>query len=227
MVIFQKKTRGKILFHKSPKSIAIVAFITCAVFVAPAYSKESSHNENHFAGGYAIVSGEWGSSNTSVSGNSQSFSNITKSEISPTVSLGYAFPIDSHWLVGLQANYELKKGEFGNGTSGTQNIAIEQKDHFSIAVEPGYALSNRTLLFGILAYHSTRATLDATGAPNEAKGSATLSGFGYGFGAKYALTEHFFGVVDFQRVNYNSATIEGYKFKPNTNTVALGIGYHF
>lgn len=215
------------MFIKLSKSIATVFVIAGAVSGSAAYANDSAHSENHFAGAYAIVSGEWGSSNTSVSGNNQSFSNISKSEFSPTISLGYAIPIDSHWLVGLQANYELKNGEFGNGTSENQNISIEQKNHYSLAVEPGYALNDHTLLFGILAYHSTKATLDATGEPNEAQGSATLHGIGYGLGAKYSFSGHILGAVDFQRINYNSATIQGYNIKPSTNAVALGVGYHF
>ena len=215
------------MFTKLSKSIAAVFVIAGALSASTVYANDSEHSENHFAGAYAIISGEWGSSNTGINGNDQSFSNITKSEFSPTASIGYAIPFDAHWLVGLQANYELKNGEFGNGNSENQNISIEQKNHYSLAVEPGYAVDDHTLLFGILAYHSTKATLDASGEPNETQGSATLSGFGYGLGAKYAFAEHFFGVVDFQRINYSSATIQGYSIKPSTNAVALGVGYHF
>ena len=57
--------------------------------------------------------------------------------------------------------------------------------------------------------------------------TSSLTGFGYGFGAKYSLPNHWFVMGEIQKVDYRSKQIGPVDVKPSSTVVALGLGYHF
>ena len=178
----------------------------------------SGHGGNHFAGPYLVISNEWKSGSVKVNGEK-----ITKSESAPSFGAGYTFTLNDHYTLGLKATMDLKKGEYGagevSGRSGETKVL--EKSHYSVAVEPGYVVNDKTLVFGILAYHTAQTEIE------DGASSARLSGFGYGIGFKRSLTDHLFLMGELQRVDYNGKSVDGITLKPSSTTSAVGMGYHF
>jgi opacity protein-like surface antigen len=175
-------------------------------------------DDNHFAGGYVVLTQEWKKAEATVDGEK-----IKKSEAAPSIGFGYTFALDKHSTMGIKATIDTKNGEYGVGDTALGETEVKEKSHYSLAVEPGYAINDDLLLFGILAYHSAKADLVA----GTATSSSNLSGFGYGAGFKYALPHHLFLMGELQKIDYRGKLIGGYDVKPSSTVLALGIGYHF
>ena len=175
--------------------------------------------ENHFAGGYVVLAQEWKNASATVDGEK-----IKKSEAAPSLGLGYTFALDKRATLGIKATLDTKNGEYGVGPI-AGGMEVKEKSHYSIAVEPGYAINDKWLVFGILAYHRAKAEVVAE-EPASAAG-AHVSGFGYGLGAKYALPNHWFLMGEVQKVDYRSKMIGEFNAKPSSTVVSLGVGYHF
>jgi opacity protein-like surface antigen len=201
------------------KTIKFTVAALCAVAGVAATTHTYASEDNHFAGGYVVLSQEWKSANALVDGEK-----IKKSEAAPSIGLGYTFGVDKYATVGIKATFDTKKGEYGVGdTTALGETELKEKSHYSIAVEPGYAIRDDLLVFGILAYHKANTELIAS----TTTGTGSLHGFGYGLGAKYALPNHWFLMGEVQKVNYHSRLVGSTTVKPSSSVFALGLGYHF
>lgn len=196
------------------KSLLIRAVATATLAAAASLSAHAA-GDNHFAGGYVVLAQEWKSASATVDDEK-----LKKSEAAPSIGVGYNFALDSHTTLGIKATFDTKNGEYGSSLE----REVKEKSHYSIAVEPGYAINDKVLVFGILAYHKAKAEYIAE---ESSKGSANVTGFGYGVGAKYALANHLFLMAEVQKINYGSKTIGEASIKPASTVVALGLGYHF
>lgn len=101
------------------------------------------------------------------------------------------------------------------------------KNHYSINLEPGYALNNTTLGYLKIAYHSASSSI--TSAP--ATYSHNISGWGYGFGSKLNLFNNLFLNLEVQQVNYlnyqpNTAFTSG-EIKHTSTLGTVGLSYSF
>jgi opacity protein-like surface antigen len=185
-----------------------------ALTVLASFGAQASE-ENHFAGGYAVVTQEWKKASATVDGEK-----LKKSEAAPSIGVGYNFALDAHKTLGIKATLDTKSGEYGTGA----DSEVKEKSHYSLAFEPGYAVNDKVLVFGILAYHKAKAEYVVA---ETAVGSASLTGFGYGIGAKYALANHLFLMGEVQKIGYSSKTIDSVVIKPASTVIAVGLGYHF
>ncbi|MGV0958648.1 MAG: porin family protein [Limnohabitans sp.] len=177
--------------------------------------------QNHFAGPYVVVTNEWKNASATVDGEK-----IKKSESAPSIALGYTLGLDAHSTLGFKVAFDTKNGEYGVGDVGGKETEVKEKSHYSIAVEPGYAINDKVLVFGILAYHKAKAEL--VNVTDETSSTRGISGYGYGVGAKYSLSHHFFLMAELQKVSYRSKAIDpASSVKPSSNVLALGVGYHF
>jgi opacity protein-like surface antigen len=176
------------------------------------------HGGNHFAGPYLVISNEWKRGSVKVDGEK-----ITKSEAAPSFGAGYTFAISDRYTLGLKATMDLKKGEYGAGevSSRSGETKVLEKSHYSLALEPGYVVNDKTLVFGILAYHTAQTEIE------DGASSARVNGIGYGIGFKRSLTDHLFLMGELQHVDYSSKSVNGNTLKPSSTTSAVGVGYHF
>jgi hypothetical protein len=176
----------------------------------------SEHNENHFAGPYIVLTNEWKRSSVKVDGEK-----ISKSEAAPSFGLGYTFALNSSYTLGLKISGDFKSGEYGAGdVAGTETKVVE-KNHYSVAVEPGYVVNPKLLVFGILAHHTAIAEIEGV------SGHARMNGIGYGIGFKQTVADHLFIMAELQRIDYGRETIDVSTIKPSSTVGAVGLGYHF
>lgn len=177
------------------------------------------------------------------------------------VSLGYSKSIESFNLAANVFYVIGNQSGGGKSSSDTYAIAIPDvytgnlsesltssykfKNTWGIAVEPGYYMDEKLLGYVKLAYinSSLQSSLGCNASDTycnnvTASINQSLNGFGYGFGAKYALTKNVYGAIDLMGVtyspvksNYNWFPDSEFKnyasFKPTQFLGFISLGYRF
>jgi len=196
------------------KNLSLKTAVTASLASLLSLSAFAS-GDNHFVGGYAVLTQEWKSASATVDGEK-----LKKYEAAPSLGLGYNFALDPHTTLGIKATFDTKNGEYAV----SPEKEVKEKSHYSLAIEPGYAVNDKVLVFGILAYHKAKTEYIDT---ETSMGKASLTGYGYGVGAKYVLANHLFLIGEVQKIDYGSKTIGGSSIKPASTVFSLGLGYHF
>ena len=106
-------------------------------------------------------------------------------------------------------------------SSETGDTDYKLKNHYSVNIEPGYAFSDKTLGYLKLAYHNANAYYTTESVDQ------SITGTGYGFGAKYFLSENLYLNFEFQTIKYNSFTVSTYDIEHKTQLTTIGVGYKF
>jgi len=178
----------------------------------------------------ATVDGSLTNSNNEVTTGS-----IGKNTPIAGVDLAYTISSGSNGFFGLGATYVPVKAKFGAGTSsGSPAVANngEIKDHYSVYLQPGYAITKDSALYAKLSYNYADFTI--TGA-NVAQQPGSLEGWGYGVGLKTFLTPNAFVQVEASYSEYDSftaretansttSTVTG---KPKISAGTVTLGYKF
>jgi hypothetical protein len=161
-------------------------------------------------------------------------------KVTPVAGLdaSYTFATGSNGFFGIGATYLAGKAEFGlgnadsadNGTS--KNFKGEIKDHYSVYIQPGYAVSKDSAVYGKLSYN--HADFNVT---NAVKQPGNLEGWGAGVGLKTFLNANTFVQVEASYTEYDTLTATrtatggtGVVTASGTPTIAAGtvtIGYKF
>ncbi len=183
----------------------------------------------------------------------------TKSKVIPSLELGYNLPIDNKFLLGLSVKYDLTKGPKSNGNGSysdpnqpyTENssYSLQQKNHWSIALKPAYAVNDKVMIYAKVAYHNAKSTFNSnyseTGSdPESYNASVKQKGLGLGAGIEYNLSKNMFVQFDVEQIQYKSksvtntfsgldnfSTARDYtsvsSLKPSTTVGTVSIGYRF
>lgn len=131
----------------------------------------------------------------------------------------YGFSMGANGALGLGLTYSLGDVK-GGSMAGTE---FKGKDMYSVYVEPGYALSNSTLLYGKLAYLAMKGEQSSGGVTS----SENFDGLGYGAGARALLSRNLYLQVEFMQSDYNKKAISGVDYKPSGTVGSIGLGYKF
>jgi len=152
------------------------------------------------------------SANNIISRVAKSFAN-DEGEIIPTASIGYNIALDDKFMLGVEARYSDKgtdrsfsqsytqsvvSGEVSfavANTSGTESIKINDKESWTISLNPGYAVNNDLMVYGKLGYTQLKQTASVAYSANSASNhsvSKELDGYTLGLGAKYNLDKNLF-----------------------------------
>lgn len=136
-------------------------------------------------------------------------------------------------VAALSARYGFRVGEQGRlhaslshslsdhpGGSLLSNGAYRLDRPTAFALAPGWTVSDRVLVYGLLSYERVKARFASSGP----SGSTTLSGWGVGAGLAYALTPALALSVEFKQVDYGSSRLF---FDIDTRTRGLQYGLHY
>jgi opacity protein-like surface antigen len=137
--------------------------------------------------------------------------------------------------LGLGATYDLNKMESGKYTLDNNDSGLSSKveDHYSIYLQPTYALNDSTSLFVKVGYHSVKSTIDDSVMqffllPKTTK---TLNGLGYGFGITTFLNANLFVKTEIGFVDYGSTAIAAQgaytKHELTSTSGTVSLGYKF
>jgi opacity protein-like surface antigen len=139
------------------------------------------------------------------------------------INASYTFLLSPTMTVATGLTYDLTDATSASISSATAKL----KNHYALNIEPGYALSENTLGYLKVAYHSASSSLSSGGTTY----SKTVTGWGYGFGAKHKLDKNLFINLEVQQVGYDT-------YQPNSNVSSgtlthtstfgtIGLGYQF
>jgi opacity protein-like surface antigen len=152
------------------------------------------------------------SANNIITRVAKSFAN-NDGEIIPTASIGYNAVLDDKFMLGVEARYSDKgadrsfsqsytrsvvSGEVSfavANTTGTESIKINDKESWTISLNPGYVVNNDLMVYGKLGYTQLKQTASVAYSLNSASNhtvSNELDGYTLGLGAKYNLDKNLF-----------------------------------
>jgi hypothetical protein len=137
----------------------------------------------------------------------------------------YTFALSDQTTLALGMTYDLGDSTAINATT-MSNLADNSnpmlvKSHYSINIEPGYALTESNLAYLKLAYH--RANSYQSGLSID----KVITGTGYGIGTKYLMSKNTFFSLEIQKTTYNSYTYETNSVTHTSTLGSVGFGYKF
>ena len=165
----------------------------------------------------ALMTSAWtgfnDSANNIITRVAKSFAN-NDGEIIPTASIGYNAVLDDKFMLGVEARYSDKGADRSfsqsytrsvltgadasfavTNTTGTESIKINDKESWTISLNPGYAVNNDLMVYGKLGYTQLKQTASVEYSLNSASKhtvSNDLDGYTLGLGAKYNLDKNLF-----------------------------------
>lgn len=196
------------------KVIAITAVVASATFSSAAFAQAKS-----FEGFSVGINGSFVGNTTELTSSGTGL-NVGDSNLVPSGEIGYTHAITDKFTLGISGTYDFITSKAGIITTNRQ---FEGKNHYSINLKPGYALSKEALVYALVGYNSIEGSI------TNVSGSTTFTGMGYGFGTQLMLTNNIFAKVEIQQVQYDTkGTFGGYvNMKPISNVGTIGIGYKF
>ena len=203
------------IMNKLLKLSAIALLASSTSLMAQSKNFEGASIAAYAATVGATVDGSLTNSNNEVTTGS-----IGKNTPIAGVDLAYTVSSGSNAFFGLGATYVPMKAKFGAGnSSGTPSVANtgEIKDHYSVYIQPGYAITKDSALYGKLSYN--HADFKITGA-NVSQQPGDLEGWGYGIGLKTFLTPNAFVQVEASYTEYASLTAK--ETANSTNSTVTG-----
>ncbi len=154
---------------------------------------------------------------------------LGKNAAGASVQLAYGFALSKDVVLGIGGTYALSSPkvlsvDLGEGAWATGKA----KKMASLYVEPGYLLSDKTMVYGKLSYESAKVSISNSEGDNDSK---NVHGTGFGAGIRTMLDKNLFLQVEVKRIGYGSTltdpTDEGSRFKTSATVGTVGIGYKF
>jgi hypothetical protein len=160
-------------------------------------------------------------------------------KVTPVAGLdaSYTFATGSNGFFAIGATYLAGEAEFGLGNAdsvetGAKTFKGKIKDHYTVYIQPGYAVSKDSAVYGKLSYN--HADFNVT---NAVRQPGNLEGWGAGVGLKTFLTSNTFVQAEASYTEYDTLTATktatggtGLVTASGTPAIAAGtitIGYKF
>ena len=153
------------------------------------------------------------------------------------IDAAYTFAAGSNGFIGVGATYLAGDAEFGIGNAdsssdATKNFSGKIKDHYSVYIQPGYAVNKDSAVYGKISYNHADFNVS-----NAVRQPGDLEGWGYGIGLKTFLTPNAFMQVEASYTEYDTLTatrtatggtgVVTASGKPAIATGTISIGYKF
>ena len=181
-------------------------------------------------------------------------SNQTASGMPLVIGLGYNFPLNEKWVLGIGADYSFLSqttGKFSarnpTFTQSTPAVGqqLEASNRFNIFLTAGYALTQRDLVYAKAGYsnQNIQFTRPAQDSSTGLTSNANQSGYILGLGYRKTIEGGLYAYAEANYMKYSSASLNGSLYTPSgsdivtTNisqnpsasafTALIGIGYRF
>ena len=205
----------------------IISLFASTAIIACAAATNVLAQAKNFAGPSIAINGSYvgGSVNTSVSTTS-----IGSGDNATVIGgdISYTFPADNNFFIALGATYDFGKTKAGSLKDDEDTLSFSLDEHYSIYIQPGYAVNNNTAVFAKLGYHEAEGKLKVTTSANYgASFTKDFSGWGYGFGIKSLLSNNAFIQAEAGYVKYDAEKSGTVSFKPEVVTGTISVGYKF
>ncbi|MEI8118047.1 MAG: outer membrane beta-barrel protein [Methylophilaceae bacterium] len=225
---------------KYTNKLLITIYLALAFFNQPLSAAEDNADASAFKGLNIGLGLSLTKTNQDYSENSPFNFNYKATNVIPKIDVSYLFQLDSKWLIGFGGTYDLLHAKsdiyalpasFAYAPGTTQYTS---KNHYSLYIEPTYAIDESTALFAKLSYESIH--VDSLWVCHGLSGGINdhmkLNGIGYGLGAKKLLTPNVYVQAEVEYINYSdqnyadSTGTWGYHNNKSYSGVAT-VGYKF
>ena len=191
----------------------LIASAIVATFVTPqAFAQAKNFEGFSVLGGVNVAAATFeqnaknGSSSTSATSTSSNFQ----------LQAEYTMAAGQQFTVGVGVNAGL--GDLLFGRWAATGVDLKLKDTLAVYVAPGYAVSDTTLVYGKIA------AISGTAADTS---SVSLSGVGYGAGARFLSGKNVYYQVEFMQNQYSDKEFTTVIDKFKSSVFSFGVGYKF
>ena len=231
--------KAKLLLGCSGLIFSCVAFAQ-SQFVG-AYGQISTGYENNSVSSAQLIGTNYGGTP-----NTTNSVNATSSSVPVVLGLGYVFPVQNNFTLGLGVDYstltqETSPAAFYYPTinnSPSFNYKFTISNRFSIFAAPGYAIDKNKLAYAKLGYSSQSVQYSQTNCCSSPSNKAQVGGYVLGLGYKQLITGGLYGFVEANYYAYAKPSLSstytdegGGTVSSNPNVSAynflLGLGYRF
>lgn len=202
----------------------IIAVAALSIATGTAFAQTAN-----FTGFSAVVNLNTVAVNTKVSLEElASFDGIGQQSWGASIQGAYGFELSNSSVLSVGATYGLSKSKAGSLTVEGEDggtAALKLKNQMSIYVEPGFLLSDKTMVYGKVAYESGKGTADFTGGDSE---SQKIKGSSFGFGIRTMIDKNTFIQAEIKQVGYKAKEYESFgsiKTKATVGTIGFGMKF--
>ncbi|MEB0133824.1 porin family protein [Actimicrobium sp. CCC2.4] len=194
--------------------IATAVAATCAAPQAFAQTTQARNFEGFSAG----INANYAKTRATARFGNQSGSSDDTST-NGSVQGAYGFALNDKFVMGVGAT-----AGFGDLDAGSFNgVSVKAKDMVSVYVEPGYKMTNSTLVYGKLSYQRMKGELSGAGT----SASDTFDGYGIGVGVRSMISNKFYVQAELSELDYGSESVRGIEIEPKQTVGTIGVGYKF
>lgn len=223
------------------KSLLILSLFSLFFISIGALSDEITNDTENFKGlnlglGLSVLkykstyNDSWG-----LSANSDQV-NYHSTNVVPRFDGSYLFALNDKWLFGAGLSFDLSPFNGENYDTGepTTKTKIRTKNHFSLYLQPTYAIDSSLAVFGKLSYQSS--SINAIWTCPVAVGCYSdhmrLDGVGLGLGLKKMINKNIYVQLEGEYVDYDNKTLydnaNPFWYRNNNSySGTLSAGYHF
>ncbi len=192
----------------------LIATAVVASFAAPQVFAQTAQSRN-FEGFSAGVNANYAKTRASARAGNNSYS-TDDTGTNGSIQGSYGIPLNDKVVMGIGATAsfgDLDGGNFGGSS-------LKAKDMYSIYLEPGYRLTETTLVYGKLSYQSMKGEVSGLG-------SSTFDGYGVGVGLRSMINSKFYVQAEVNEIDYSSQSFNGLNVDPKQTIGTIGVGYKF
>ena len=205
----------------------IISLFASAAIISCAAATSVLAQAKNFAGTGIGVSGSYTGGKIDLS-NGSTHVHLGENSTVLGADLNYSFPVDNNFFIAVGATYDFGKTKVGSLSDASDKLAFTMDEHYSLYVQPSYAVSNNTALFAKLGYHEAEGKIAVTsGSGYGASATADFSGWGYGFGIKTLLSNNVYIQAEAGLIQYDKETKSDIGFEPEVVLGTISVGYKF
>ena len=191
----------------------LIAAAIAATFVTPqAFAQSKNFEGFSVLGGLNITNSKY---DFTANPGQTSFS-TDKTATNVQLQAEYGIALSNNVMLGIGVTAGL--GDLSFGTPPTATDEVKLKDNVSVYVAPGVTLNDSTLLYAKLA------SVSGTASSN---GTTSLSGIGYGLGARFLTGKNVFFQAEYLYTKFDDKTNTSGTAKPSSGAFSFGVGYKF
>lgn len=196
-----------------------------AAILAITASASTFAQVTNFTGWSAGVNLDHSSMSNQITDATSDMNGLGQQTVGASLQAAYGIALSNLTVLNIGGTYGLNNTKAGFIRDGSRVTQMKGKDAYSLYIEPGYLVSEKTLAYAKLSYEAVKGTIESTNTAIE--GSRNLNGTGYGFGMRTMLDKSWSLQAEVKRVNFGSKAIDTVNVKTTATVGSIGIGYKF
>jgi outer membrane immunogenic protein len=188
-------------------------------------SSYANAQHNPFAGASVALNLGLQSNSTEITSGADRITGIGWDTQGANIQGSYGWSMSPSIILTVGANYNLSDVSAGDASTTAGGLSLKRKNAYSLYVEPGYKVADRTMAYAKIGYENASMRVDSSGSGND----KTIDGVGYGLGIRTMLDSSLFLQAEVKQIYYTSATFSGQSndFKVHATEGLFGLGYQF